>query len=124
MFDLDSDEEEVDFADDDVFEMVSKQGDGYSSEFGGEGRGRWGAQRRGGGIDLLVKIELFRARLLCLVVFEFDMQTILNPHLHLDAGRRIRWHPIRVHPQLPLLQHLANPPCQRHSQIIPIRPSA
>jgi hypothetical protein len=41
------------------------------------------------------------------IVLKLDMQTILNPYFHLDSHIRIWWHPETMHPDILLLDHIA-----------------
>jgi hypothetical protein len=99
VFDLDADEEEVYFADDDVFEVVS----------GVVGRQELGEKEK----------EKGKGNLLCFIILKLDMQTILNPDLHLYRHIRIRRHPITMNPNLPLLDDIAHPARNRHAKKVP-----
>jgi hypothetical protein len=99
VFDLDADEEEVDLANDNIFEVVPGTMLAVYRVRGGQ------------------EIDLDS---LCLVVFELNMQAILDSDLHLDTHVGIRWHSIRMYPDFSLLDHLAYPPGKRHSKVIPI----
>ena len=54
-----------------------------------------------------------------LVVLEFDMETILDTDFHLDSVVRVWRHAIRVYPNIPLLDHICQPPRYRYSNVVP-----
>lgn len=96
MFDLDSNEEEVYLADDDVFQVVSRA-DQVSTGCSGREREE-------------------RHDVLCFIILKLDMQTILDPNLHLDRHIRIRRHPIAVYPDFTFLYDVAHPACDGYPE--------
>ena len=60
-----------------------------------------------------------RRSLLRFVVFEFDVQTILNANLHLDRVVAVWWHAERVHPDVFLLHYVCHAPRYRYADEVP-----
>lgn len=74
----------------------------------------------GGGISGVAGKKGRRRRdVLCFIILKLDMQTILNPDLHLYRHIRIGRHPITMNPNLPLLDDIAHPTGNRHAQKVP-----
>ena len=57
--------------------------------------------------------------LLRFVVFEFDVQTILNANLHLDRVVAVWWHAERVHPDVLFLHYICHAPRYRYADEVP-----
>lgn len=94
VFDLDSDQKEVNFAHDYVFEVVSEV---TKAKDGGMVSDR--RNNRGEGRENLGYILGF-------VVLEFDMETIFDTDFHLDRIVGVWWHAIRVDPDISLFYHV------------------
>lgn len=47
-------------------------------------------------------------------VFEFDMQAVLDTDVHLDGAVILRWHAVRVHPQVLLPNDIRHAPRDSH----------
>ena len=80
MLDLDSDQQEVDLADDDVFQVVS------------------GLRQRSCSLRE-------QAYVLGLIVLELDVQAILNADFHFDRVVAVWRHAVGMYPNVPLLGH-------------------
>ena len=57
----------------------------------------------------LMMVEHRTEDALGLIVLELDVQTVLNADLHLDGVVAIRWHTIRMYPEVLLLRHVRYP---------------
>lgn len=123
VLDLDPHEEEVDLADDDVLEVVPwrsgrQRGVSHQGEIKRPARAReaLAARREASwrtGTDSL-----------CLVVLELDVEAVLDANLHLDRVGDVGWHPVRVDPQLLLLDDVGHPSRDGHADEVPARPAS